>query len=56
MNAVLKKLDLILKYKLKDHEIALDWIIKTERPLQEKESIENRIAVYEEILELIKNV
>ena len=56
LNAVLKKLDLILKYKLKDHEIALDWIIKTERPLQEKESIENRIAVYEEILELIKNV
>ena len=47
------KLKLILNAKLKDHEIALDWIIKTERPLQEKEGVENRIAVYEEILEII---
>jgi len=55
LNAVLKKLDLILKYKLKDHEIALDWIINTERPTIEKECVESRIAVYEEILELIKD-
>ena len=42
----------ILKDKLKDHEIALTWIINTERPTQEKECVENRIAVFEEILEL----
>ena len=48
------KLTLILSARLKDHEITLDWIIKTERPTQEKECVENRIAVYEEILELIK--
>ena len=44
----------ILKDKLEDHKIALTWIINTERPLQEKEGVENRIAVYEEILELME--
>ena len=51
----LTQLKRILKDKLKDHEITLDWIIKTERPIQEKECVENRIAVYEEILELISS-
>ena len=49
----LSKLKLILNAKLEDHKITLTWIINTERPLQEKEGVENRIAVYEEILELI---
>ncbi|MHA1305376.1 MAG: hypothetical protein ACTSPI_16880 [Candidatus Heimdallarchaeaceae archaeon] len=49
----LSKLKLILNAKLEDHKITLDWIIKTKRPIQEKEAVENRIAVYKEILELI---
>ena len=52
----LTKLKLILNAKLKDHEIALDWIINTERPTIEKECVENRIAVYEEILEIINDL
>lgn len=43
----------ILKDRLEDHNITLKWIIKTERPIQEKECVENRTAVYKEILEII---
>ena len=50
----LTQLKRILKDKLEDHAIALRWIINTERPPQEKECVENRIAVYEEILELME--
>ena len=50
------KLKIILKQKIKDHNITLDWIINTHRPHVDKERVENRIEVYEEILEIISGM
>ena len=49
----LTKLKLILNTSLKDHEITLDWIIRTDRPIQEKEALENRMEVLKNTIALI---